>query len=45
MQNVSSGDNLHEISNPVFRENLIKSINVSAELAKRVVKVKTKLGC
>ena len=38
-QIVSIGDNLHEMSNPVFWDK--KNINLSsAELAKRVVKVK-----
>ena len=41
MQIVSIGDNLHEISNPVFWEKKKKYSNFSsAELAKSVVKVK-----
>ena len=41
MQIVSTGDNLHEMSNPVFLEKKKNIINLSsAELAKRVVKVK-----
>ena len=40
MQIVSNGDNLHEMSNPVFREIKKKIINLSsAELVKGVVKV------
>ena len=40
MQIVSIGDNLHEISNPVFWENKKNIINLSsAELAQKVVKV------
>ena len=41
MQIVSSGDNLHEMSDPVFWENKKNIINLpSAENAQRVVKVK-----
>ena len=36
MQIVSNGDNLHEMSNPVFRGKIKTS---SAELAQKVVKV------
>ena len=45
MQIVSTGDNLHEMSNPVFRENK-KNINnlPSAYLAQKVVKVKCWVG-
>ena len=45
MQIVSNGDNLHEISNPVFWGKKEKNIiNLSsAEFALRVVKVKTRL--
>ena len=40
MQIVSLGDNLHEMSNPVFWENKKNIINLpSAESAQRVVKV------
>ena len=40
MQVVSNGDNLHEISNPVFWEKEEKNINLSsAELAQWMVKV------
>ena len=42
MQIVSSGDNLHEMSNPVFwkKNNMKTIINLwSAEFAQRVVKV------
>ena len=40
MQIVPFGDNLHEISNPVFWENKKNTVNLSsAEIAKRVVKV------
>ena len=41
MQIVPNGDNLHEMSEPVFCEKLEKIITnlLSAELAKRVVKV------
>ena len=40
MQNVSNGDNLHELSNPVYGENKKNIINLSAaELAQKVVKV------
>ena len=47
MQIVSSGDNLHEISDPVFREKLRKNIISlsSAELAQMVVKVKSHWNC
>ena len=41
MQIVSNGDNLLEISNPVFWEKSEKLTNMSsAELAQRVIKVK-----
>ena len=41
MQIVSKGDNLHEMSNPVFCEKLENVITLSsAKLAQRVVKVK-----
>ena len=41
MQIVSSGDNLHEMSNPVTGKNKKNIINLSsAENAQRVVKVK-----
>ena len=41
MQIVSIGDNLHEVSNPVFWENKKNTINLSsAELAYSAVKVK-----
>ena len=44
MQIVSIGDNLHEMSNPVFWKNKKKFINMlSAELAQKVVKVKMHL--
>ena len=40
MQIVSNGDNLHEMSNPVFWEKNTKNINLlSAEFAQRGVKV------
>ena len=40
MQIVSNGDNLHEMSNSVFRENKKNIINLlSAELAQSTVKV------
>ena len=46
MQIVSIGDNLHEMSNPVFLEKKNKT-NItdlsSAELAKRLVKVKPRI--
>ena len=45
MQIVSNGDNLHEMSNPVFWENKKNITNMSSvELAQRVVKV-DKLVC
>ena len=40
MQIVSSEDDLHEMSYPVFREKKIRKISSNAELAQRVVKVK-----
>ena len=41
MQIVSFGDNLHEMSNPIFLESRENIINLpSAELAQKVVKVK-----
>ena len=41
MQIVSNGENLHEMSKPVFWENKENIINLSpAELAQRVIKVK-----
>ena len=41
MQIVSSGDNLHDMSNPVFWEKYENTANLSsAELAQRVVKAK-----
>ena len=41
MQIVSTGDKLHEMSNPVFRKNEKNIINVSsAEITQRVAKVK-----
>ena len=44
MQIVSTGDNLHEMSNPVFWKK--NNINLSsAEQAKGVVKVKLKVIC
>ena len=40
-ETIPQGDNLYEISNPVFRENKKNVINLpSAESAQRVVKVK-----
>ena len=43
MQIVSNGDNLHEMSNPVFWENKKNIINLSsAELAQKSVKFKWK---
>ena len=45
MQIVSLGDNLHEISNPVFWENKKNNLNLSsAENAQRVVKVNITVG-
>ena len=38
MQIVSSEDNLHELSNPVFCEKIVKYLSF-AELAERVVKI------
>ena len=44
MQIVSLGDNLHEMSNPVFWEKVRKIFqDISAEFAQRVVKVKIAL--
>ena len=42
MQIVSNGDNLHEMSNPVFWKKIRKNIIslLSAELVKGVIKVK-----
>ena len=43
MQIISNGDNWHEMSNPFFWENKKNIVPLSsAELAKRVVKVKWK---
>ena len=40
MQIVSNGDNLHELSNPVYGKNKKNIINLlAAELAQKVVKV------
>ena len=46
MQIVSNGDNLHEISNPVFMENKRNIINLSsAEFVWRVVIVMDVIFC